>query len=64
HFIPLLTKLEGLRGINMSQPHLNDMQKVFSHTIDKGLHLSLSIDYTPQGNHAYENLLLLGHDRG
>lgn len=64
HFIPLLAKLEGLRGINMSQPHLNDMQKVFSHTIDKGLHLSLSIDYTPQGTHAYENLLLLGHDRG
>ena len=64
HFIPLLAQLKGLRGINMSQPHLNDMEKVFSHTIDKGIHLSLSIDFTPQGKHSYENLLLLGHDRG
>ena len=63
HFIPILSTLKGLRGINMSQPHLNDMDKVFSHTIDRGLHLSLSIDYAPEGKHAYENLLLLGNDR-
>ncbi len=62
HFIPMLAQIKGLHGINMSQPHLNDMQKVFAHTIDKGLHLSLSIVYEPQGEHDYENLLLLGKD--
>ncbi|MBQ3761544.1 MAG: hypothetical protein II875_05990 [Clostridia bacterium] len=62
HFIPLLSKLEGLNGINMSQPHLNDMQKVFANTIDKGIHLSLSINHTPEGSHDFGNLLLLGND--
>ena len=63
HFVPLLAKLEGLNGINMSQPHLNDMQRIFSNTIDKGIHLSLSIDHEPQGVHDWKNLLLLGNDR-
>ncbi len=62
HFVPILSRLEGLRGINMSQPHLNDMEKVFTNTIDVGLHLSLSIDFEPSGQHRWENLLLLGRD--
>lgn len=42
HFIGALTELEGLNGINMSQPHLNDMEKIFSLTVDRGIHLSIS----------------------
>ena len=54
-----LAKLEGLNGINMSQPHLNDMDKVFAATIDKGLHLSLSTLSFDIGKHDGSNLLFL-----
>lgn len=54
-----LAKLEGLNGINMSQPHLNDMDKVFAATIDKGLHLSLSTPSFDIGKHDGSNLLFL-----
>ena len=37
HFIDLLTEMEGLTGVNMSQPHLNDMEKIYSSTIDRGI---------------------------
>lgn len=59
HFIERLAKLEGLNGINMSQPHLNDMDKVFAATIDKGLHLSLSTPSFDIGKHDGSNLLFL-----
>ena len=59
HFIERLAKLEGLNGINMSQPHLNDMDKVFAATIDKGLHLSLSTLSFDIGKHDGSNLLFL-----
>jgi hypothetical protein len=39
HFLPLASELEGLHGINISQPHLNDMEVVFRHTVDKGIPL-------------------------
>ena len=63
HFVPLLARYDNITGVNMSQPHLNDMDKVFANTIDKGIHLSLSIDYEPQGVHDWSNLLLLGNDK-
>ncbi|MBR4234838.1 MAG: hypothetical protein IKR85_02100 [Clostridia bacterium] len=59
HFIDRLARLEGLRGINMSQPHLNEMEKVLSCTVDKGLHLSLSSPWNEYGAHNRDNLLLL-----
>ena len=37
HFISLLGEMQGLHAIQLSQPHLNDMPKVYQHTIDKGI---------------------------
>ena len=37
HYIPILSQLPGLSGINMSQPHLNDMESIYQNTVDKGL---------------------------
>lgn len=59
HFISRLAALEGLNGINMSQPHLNDMDKVFSATIDRGIHLSLSVKPFPVEGHDLKNLVFL-----
>jgi len=39
HFVDRLPDMPGLYGFNMSQPHLNDMDHVFSQTIDRGLPL-------------------------
>ena len=59
HFIDRLARLEGLSGINMSQPHLNDMEKVFSCTIDRGIHLTLSVNPFEVKGHETSNLLFL-----
>ncbi len=37
HYIEILSKLPGLTAINMSQPHLNDMEKIYQNTVDKGI---------------------------
>ena len=37
HFVPSLTQMRGLYSINMSQPHLNDMERIYQHTVDKGV---------------------------
>ena len=39
HFIEPMSEMRGLRAINISQPHLNDMAVIFRHTIDKGIKL-------------------------
>lgn len=39
HYIPAMTQLRGLHAINLSQPHLNDMEKVYRHTVDRGIKL-------------------------
>lgn len=39
HFIAHLASLNGLSAINLSQPHLNDMEKIFQHTLDRGINL-------------------------
>ncbi len=59
HFIDRLARLDGLYGINMTQPHLNDMEKVFTETIDKGLHLCLSAPAEVSGAHDTHNLMFL-----
>lgn len=37
HYIESMSGMRGLYGINVSQPHLNDMEKVFRSTVDKGI---------------------------
>lgn len=39
HFIADLAGIRGLTGINLSQPHLNDMETIYRHTIDAGIPL-------------------------
>ena len=59
HFIGRMTAMEGLSGVNMSQPHLNDMEKVFASTVDKGVHLSLSVNPFEVKGHDTTNLVFL-----
>ncbi len=39
HYIHRLSTLRGLHAVNLSQPELNDMEKIFTHTVDKGINL-------------------------
>jgi len=39
HFIASMTSQRGLTGINMSQPHLNDMEAIYRATVDRGIPL-------------------------
>ena len=39
HYIDTLCSMPYLYGVNMSQPHLNDMEKIYRNTVDKGIPL-------------------------
>jgi uroporphyrinogen-III decarboxylase len=39
HFIEAMCQMNGLSAIAMSQPHLNDMEKIYRNTVDKGIKL-------------------------
>jgi len=39
HFIEQMSEMKGLSVIAMSQPHLNDMEKIYRNTVDKGIKL-------------------------
>jgi hypothetical protein len=39
HFIDRLGAMSGVHAVNMTQPHLNDLDRIFHSTIDKGIHL-------------------------
>ena len=39
HYIEELCSIPYVTGINMSQPHLNDMEKIYRNTVDKGIKL-------------------------
>jgi hypothetical protein len=39
HVIGKMTEMAGLYAVNISQPHLNDMEALFRHTVDKGIPL-------------------------
>jgi hypothetical protein len=39
HYIEGLGALRGLHAINLSQPGLNDMEKIFTNTVDRGINL-------------------------
>ena len=41
HFIDAMSRIPDLHGINMSQPHLNDMGKILSCTVDRGIPFAL-----------------------
>ncbi|NLG28325.1 MAG: hypothetical protein GX557_10465 [Chloroflexi bacterium] len=37
HWISRMPAMRGVYGVNLSQPHLNDMEKVYRHTVDRGI---------------------------
>ncbi|MEX0777916.1 MAG: hypothetical protein WD042_19615 [Phycisphaeraceae bacterium] len=37
HFTPYLAQMPGLYAFNMSQPHLNNMETIWQHTVDRGV---------------------------
>jgi hypothetical protein len=39
HYIESASEIEGLTTINMSQPSYNDMERIFAHTVDKGINI-------------------------
>ncbi len=39
HFMPQMSQLRGLHAVQISQPELNDMEKIYCHTVDKGIKL-------------------------
>ena len=59
HYIERLTAMEGLHSVNMSQPHLNDMEKIFACTIDRGIHLGITAPVMPVSGHDVSNLVWL-----
>ena len=59
HFIDRLASMKGLTGVNMSQPHLNDMEEIYRCTIDRGIHLGITAQVDEVRNHDVRNLLIL-----
>jgi hypothetical protein len=39
HFIASACSMEGMYAIAMSQPHLNEMERIYQNTVDKGIRL-------------------------
>lgn len=39
HYIHLLKTIPNIYGVNMSQPHLNDMATIYQNTVDCGIQL-------------------------
>ncbi len=39
HYIEQLCSLRGMNAVNLSQPHLNDMETIYRHTVDRGIPL-------------------------
>ncbi|MFW6302983.1 MAG: hypothetical protein ACOC2L_00045 [Candidatus Sumerlaeota bacterium] len=39
HYIDRMTRMEGLHAIQMSQPHLNDMETIYQATVDRSIPL-------------------------
>ena len=60
HFVNSLNLIgEGYYGFNLSQPHLNDMEKVFSSTVDVGVRI-LNLDPVAVKQAMEKNLKLRG----
>lgn len=56
HFIPKMTTTPFLTGIDMSQPHLNNMEEILACTIDRGIPLYCPSGDYMQGPHCYSRL--------
>lgn len=52
HFVERLAQIPGLNGVDLSQPHLNNMDRVFAALPDRGINL-----YTAQGDYS-----ICGHE--
>jgi len=39
HFVPAMSEMKGLYALTLSQPHLNNMDIILSHTVDKGIRI-------------------------
>ena len=39
HFVELLTAMDGVSAVNISQPELNNMETIFRATVDRGINL-------------------------
>lgn len=39
HYIEAMSALPGLHAVNLTQPECNDMEAIFTHTVDKGVNL-------------------------
>jgi hypothetical protein len=37
HYIPAMCEMNALTAINLSQPHLNDMETIYRSTVDQGI---------------------------
>ena len=37
HYIDVLSEVPGLTGVNLAQAEYNDMEKIYRHTVDKGI---------------------------
>jgi hypothetical protein len=37
HYIEAMSRMKGLRAVNLSQPELNDMELILRNTVDKGI---------------------------
>lgn len=65
HYIEEMCRIPGLFAINMSQPELNDMGKIFRNTVDKGIKIigfsrESAETYLSEGRDFHKNL----HSRG
>lgn len=39
HYVNLISELKGISCINMSEPELNDMSKIYGNTVEKGINI-------------------------
>jgi len=44
HFIEPMCELRGLHAVHLGQPHLNDMETIYRHTIDRGIKLHAGLN--------------------
>lgn len=59
HYISIMCRQEGLNGVHMLQPHLNDMDVIFKNTIDKGIPLTAAYHPAALEGHRAEHLYFL-----
>jgi hypothetical protein len=62
HFIEPMSRMQSLYAINLSQPHLNDMDRICRNTIDKGiLIIGLNPDWVANADRDLRGRVHAGH---